>query len=74
MDVLLIAALGAFVIYIGACAVWPFTACGRCKGAARLRSPSGRAWRSCPRCAGSGKRIRFGRYVWEALTRSGGED
>jgi PHP family Zn ribbon phosphoesterase len=67
VDVLLIAALGALVLYIGACAFWPFAACRRCSGSGKLRSPSGKAWRSCPRCGGSGKRVRVGRRIFESL-------
>ena len=49
--------------YLAACAYWPFTPCRRCQGTARLPSPSGRAWRRCPRCRGTGHRIRTGRQV-----------
>ncbi len=52
-----------------ACAVWPYTACGRCKGAGKRRSPSGKAWRACGRCGGTGQRIRVGRRVWTAFRR-----
>lgn len=62
---LAVLALGALVIYLGACAVWPFTACRRCDGSGKRRSPSGRAWRECRRCTGSGRRVRVGRRIYE---------
>jgi hypothetical protein len=40
--------------------VWPWTWCWRCRGARRLYSPGGRAWRDCPRCGGTGIRPRSG--------------
>ncbi len=60
--------------YIAACAVWPFTSCRRCHGAAKLRSPSGRAWRPCPRCAGTGTKLRAGRRAWAATRTRGHQD
>jgi hypothetical protein len=55
--------------YLLACLFWPFTACRRCEGAGRHRSPSGRAWRRCRRCRGTGERLRLGRRVWNAASR-----
>jgi hypothetical protein len=54
-------ALGLVVLagYVLACWFWPLTRCGRCHGAGRFRSPSGRSWRPCPRCGGSGSRERL---------------
>lgn len=49
--------------YVIACAVWPWTTCGRCEGG-KKRSPSGKAWRNCRRCGGTGKRVRVGRRLW----------
>ena len=69
MGTLIALALGALVLYVAACAFWPFMACRRCHGTGKRRSPSGQAWRSCRRCAGSGRRVRFGRRVYEFLTR-----
>jgi hypothetical protein len=53
--------------YIAACAYWPFTACRKCHGAGRHRSPSGRAWRYCHHCNGTGTRLRTGRRIWNCL-------
>jgi len=51
--------------YALACLVWPLAACRKCEGVGRFRSPSKKYWRPCPRCDGSGRRIRTGRYVVE---------
>ena len=64
---LILAAIVVTVCYAGACAVWPFTACRKCRGAGRRRSPSGRAWRYCHHCGGSGARLRTGRRIWNYL-------
>lgn len=53
--------------YAVACRVWPYAACRKCDGAGRFRSPSGRAWRHCRRCKGSGARVRFGLRIWTKL-------
>lgn len=50
--------------YVVACWIWPFTACARCDGVGKLRSPSGKAWRRCPRCGGRGGKVRWGRRMW----------
>lgn len=44
-------------LYLIACRVWPYTTCGRCDGGKHL-SPTGKAWRHCPRCGGTGRRRR----------------
>jgi hypothetical protein len=56
--------------YLLVCKVWPFKACRRCDGNGKLRSPSGKAWRTCPRCKGSSGRLRLGRHVWNYLARA----
>jgi hypothetical protein len=43
--------------YLLTCRIWPFRACGRCKGLGRLHAPNGKAWRDCPRCKGTGRRL-----------------
>ncbi|MFC0431045.1 hypothetical protein [Kutzneria buriramensis] len=45
-------------LYLLACRIWPYTACGRCDGNGKFPSPSGKAWRDCGRCQGSGRRRR----------------
>lgn len=53
--------------YAIACRVWPFADCRKCEGKGRFRSPSGKAWRRCRRCKGSGERVRVGRRLWTWL-------
>lgn len=50
-------ALVAVAGYVIACAPFPFIACLRCRGDGKRRSPSGRAWRRCRRCVGTGERV-----------------
>jgi hypothetical protein len=57
----------AALFYGAACALWPYTDCGRCEGRGKFRSPSGKAWRRCRKCKGSGDRIRLGRRMWTRL-------
>jgi len=56
-----------FVLIVGyviACVFWQWKPCRKCKGEGRFRSPSGKAWRHCPRCGGSRERLRIGRRVY----------
>jgi hypothetical protein len=64
------ALLGWAAVYACACYVWPFKACRKCGGSGRLKSPSGRAFRLCPRCKHTGRRLRFGRRVWNYVQRT----
>lgn len=65
MTTLLLLALAALAVYVAACAWWPFAACRRCAGTGKRRSPTGKAWRPCGGCGGTGRRVRGGRLVWE---------
>jgi hypothetical protein len=56
--------------YLLTCRIWPFRACGRCKGLGRLHAPNGKAWRDCPRCKGTGRRLRIGRRLWNHAERA----
>ena len=58
----------AFAGYALACWIWPFANCVVCSGSGKRRSPTGRAWRACGRCQGSGSRLRTGRAVWNVLS------
>jgi DnaJ-class molecular chaperone len=63
-QMLLVLGVIAWVLgYAVACRVWPYRACGPCTGSGKRRSPSGRAWRKCPRCKGTGRRMRVGRWL-----------
>lgn len=55
--------------YLLVCFLWPFKACRKCGGAARHRSPTGKAFRLCRRCGGTGRRLRFGRKAWNFYRR-----
>lgn len=64
------AALAAVVClagYAAHCWQWPFAACLKCGGEGKARSGSGRSWRRCRRCKGSGERVRLGRRLWTWL-------
>ncbi len=47
----------ALALWLAAAARWPHTACRRCHDG-KLPSPAGLAWRTCPTCAGTGRRRR----------------
>jgi len=49
--------------YLASCAIWPFANCRKCHGLGRFHAPSGRAWRRCRRCKGTGARLRIGRRL-----------
>lgn len=63
------AALIVTLGYMLACAAWPFAPCRRCHGTAKLRAPLGRAFRLCPTCRATGRRLRLGRRAYNHLTR-----
>jgi hypothetical protein len=50
--------------YAVACWIWPYTSCPKCNGTARIKSPSGKAFRLCRKCKASGRRLRLGRRVF----------
>jgi DnaJ-class molecular chaperone len=53
--------------YALACRVWPTTSCKKCEGTGKHRSPSGKNWRKCRRCKGSGSRKRTGLLILTKL-------
>ena len=52
--------------YAIACTIWPWASCKKCGGAGIRQSPTGRAFRNCPRCKGSPRRLRTGRRILNA--------
>lgn len=68
--VLALAGLALAGAYAAVCRFWPYVPCRRCHGAGKLRSPSGRAWRVCPRCNRSGERLRIGRRLFNSASRT----
>ncbi|WP_433368329.1 hypothetical protein ACQPZX_41350 [Actinoplanes sp. CA-142083] len=65
----IVAGLAGIGWYLGACAWFPFADCSKCEGRGKFRSKSGRTFRRCRRCKGSGERIRLGRRVWTKLNK-----
>ena len=57
--------LALLSIYAVACVAWPYSAYSRCSGSGKRPSPSGRAFRNCPRCSGTGRRLRLGRRLFD---------
>ena len=53
--------------YALGCWLWPFATCGRCKGSGKRRSPFGLAFGLCRRCGGTGRTLRTGRRIINAL-------
>jgi hypothetical protein len=52
------------------CLIFPFGHCRRCKGLGKLYSPfSHKVFRLCPRCDGTGRRVRIGRRIYEHFRR-----
>lgn len=67
MGTLVLLGLAVLVGYVLACAIWPYASCWGCSGDGKRRSPSGKAWRTCRRCGGTGRRIRLGRKLYAGL-------
>jgi DnaJ-class molecular chaperone len=53
--------------YAVACAYRPFADCRRCRGTGRWRSVTRRAVTRCPRCWGTGIRLRTGRRLFDLV-------
>ena len=62
-SVLVLLGLAWAVGYLLLCWIWPFTNCRRCSGWGKRRAVIGRGFRHCPRCDGTGYRLRPGRHV-----------
>jgi hypothetical protein len=63
-----LATLGYAAFYLLMCAAFPFGNCRRCKGTGKLHSRLfTKAFRLCPRCGATGRRVRIGRRVYEYL-------
>lgn len=55
--------------YIYLCYARPFHEHRRCKGTGRIPYLFGHGWRFCPRCHGTGLRLRIGRRIWSHARR-----
>jgi hypothetical protein len=62
---LILYTLAGVTLYSAVCWFWPYTACSWCEGKGKHRSPSGKNWRPCWRCKGSGRKLRRGRRMME---------
>lgn len=60
------AGIVSLAIYVGHCVLRPYARCRWCEHGVKA-SKSGRSWRDCRHCRGSGKRIRLGRRLWTKL-------
>lgn len=61
------AAVVGVPVYGAWCYWYPYMDCRRCDGNGKFRSPTGKAWRLCRKCKGSGSRVRGGRQIWTKL-------
>lgn len=57
------------ICYSAVCAAKPFRTCRRCAGRGRIGNGRGLRSRPCRRCDETGIRIRFGRHLFNELTR-----
>ena len=57
------------ICYAAVCAAKPFRTCRRCNGLGLIGNRRGLRSRPCRRCEGVGIRIRFGRHLFNELTR-----
>ena len=57
-------------LYLLACAAFPFRKCPACKGMGRFTSGTFGGIRMCPRCDGSGLKLRAGRRALNTLRRN----
>lgn len=62
-------ALGYAAFYLLMCAAFPFGHCRRprCQGGRIYSRLFTKAFKLCPRCDGTGRRVRIGRRVYEYL-------
>ncbi|MEU7909170.1 hypothetical protein [Actinoplanes sp. NPDC049118] len=64
-----LAILGYAALYALGCVIFPFGRCRRprCENGRIYSRLSRKVFRECPRCEGTGKRVRVGRRLWEYL-------
>lgn len=53
--------------YLVTCALFPWRACSWCDSGKR-RNSSGKSWRECGHCGGTGRRARIGQLVLRAMS------
>lgn len=52
------------IVYIVECWAFPWATCGRCSGLKTVPRWHRIGVRDCPRCEGTGQRLRWGRRLW----------
>ena len=63
------ALIAVTLCYAAVCAASPFRTCRRCSGSAQRGTRRGLRSRACRRCDGAGIHIRYGRHVFNEITR-----
>ena len=67
MDTLILLAFLGMAGYIVSLICWPFRACTLCKGTKTHDSPSGKFFRHCLKCGGSGYQLRLAIRIFNRL-------
>lgn len=65
----LLLALGAVLYYATSCLFWPYAKCWRCQGNAQRRAWWGGGFGLCGTCDGTGRRLKFGRWIFNYINR-----
>ena len=58
------------ICYAAVCAAKPFRTCRRCSGSGLRGRRLGLRSRACRRCGGAGIHIRYGRHLFNEITRT----
>jgi hypothetical protein len=59
----------ATLCYVAVCSAKPFRHCRRCRGTGLRGTRRGLRSRACRRCGGAGIHIRYGRHVFNEISR-----
>jgi hypothetical protein len=64
---LLVLAVVVVAAYCGSCLIWPYARCLACIGRSKKnRGSTSKRWGRCPRCGGTGERLRSGTRIIRA--------
>ncbi|MFC4949199.1 hypothetical protein [Pseudonocardia sp. GCM10023141] len=50
--------LAGLLLWLATVQLWPWTACSSCASSPRIRDFTGKNWRTCGGCGGTGKELR----------------